>query len=178
MTIDNKEIWIKTGYEIFALTGQIGLKIEPLAKKVGISKSSFYHHFADIELFIDFLLKYHIEQSYIIAGKEKNAKNIDPELINVLVAHRTDLLFNRQLRIHENVQLFAKTLLQSNKIIGNSFKTVWVKDLNSSLTQKQIDGVFELALENFFLQINEDNLNYKWLSAYFASLKRITNNFI
>ncbi len=35
--IDNKEIWIKTGYDIFAISGQSGLKIDPLAKKVGIS---------------------------------------------------------------------------------------------------------------------------------------------
>ncbi len=48
---ENKDIWIKTGYEIFALSGENGLKIEVLAKKVGISKSSFYHHFADLEIF-------------------------------------------------------------------------------------------------------------------------------
>nr|WP_245550167.1 TetR/AcrR family transcriptional regulator [Haliscomenobacter hydrossis] len=27
------------------------MKIEVLAKKVGISKSSFYHHFVDLEIF-------------------------------------------------------------------------------------------------------------------------------
>jgi AcrR family transcriptional regulator len=67
---DSKEIWIKTGYEIFALSGQSGLKVEPLAKKVGKNKSSFYHYFADLDLFIDELLNFHIEQSYIISKKE------------------------------------------------------------------------------------------------------------
>lgn len=178
MTTDNQEIWIKTGYEIFALKGQIGLRIEPLAKKVGKSKSSFYHHFADLDLFIDFLLKYHIEQSYIIAEKERDAKNIDPELINILVEHRTDLLFNRQLRINRNIKSFEETLCESNKVIGDAFKTTWIKDLNSKLTQKQIEGVFLLAIENFYLQINADNLNYNWLSEYFANLKKVTSNFI
>lgn len=175
---DSKEIWIKTGYDIFALSGQSGLKVEPLAKKAGISKSSFYHHFADLDLFIDFLLKHHVKQSYIMAGKEKNAETIDPELINILVEHKTDLLFNRQLRINQNVKLFAKTLLQSDKIVGDALIMIWIKDLNLRLTQKQTGGVFELALENFFLQINADNLNYNWLSGYFSNLKRITNNFI
>lgn len=178
MTTDNKEIWIKTGYEIFAIKGQVGLKIEPLAKKVGKSKSSFYHYFADIELFIETLLKHHIEQSYIIAKKEQNADNIDPELINVLVEHRTDLLFNRQLRINQNIKLFSDTVSLSNKIVGDAFVKVWVKDLSLQLTQKQIEAIFILALENFFLQINADNLNYKWLSEYFANLKIITMNFI
>ncbi|TAE50722.1 MAG: TetR/AcrR family transcriptional regulator, partial [Bacteroidetes bacterium] len=31
---DNTDIWIKTGYDIFAQTGAGGLKIEALAKKV------------------------------------------------------------------------------------------------------------------------------------------------
>jgi len=50
---ESLEIWIKAGYETFALTGLSSLKIEPLAKKVGKNKSSFYHYFADIELFVD-----------------------------------------------------------------------------------------------------------------------------
>jgi AcrR family transcriptional regulator len=178
MTTDNKEIWIKTGYEIFALSGKEGLKIEPLAKKVGKSKSSFYHFFADLELYIDDLLKYHIEQSYVMAAKEQQAKNIDPELITALIEHRVDLLFNRQLRINQNIKSFSDTLAQSNKIVGNAFVEVWVKDLNLQLTQKQIEGIFTLALENFFLQINADNLNYKWLSGYFANLRKIASNFV
>lgn len=177
MNTDNKEIWIKIGYEIFAINGQSRLKIEPLAKSVGKSKSSFYHHFADLELYMDFLLNYHIQQSKIIAKKEQNAQNIDPELINILVEHKTDLLFNRQLRISQNIPSFAVALEQSNKIIGNAFVNTWVKDSNLQLTAKQIDGIFSLALENFFLQINIETLNYNWLSNYFKNLKTIANNF-
>lgn len=177
MTKDNKEIWIKKGYEIFSISGQSGLKIEPLAKTVGKSKSCFYHFFADLELFTDYLLKHHIEQSNIIAIKERQAKNIDPELINVLIEHKTDLLFNRQLRINQDTKSFSLTLKQSNKIVGDAFVNVWVKDLGLQLTQKQIEGIFTLALENFFLQINVETLNYEWLSAYFRNLKRIASNF-
>jgi AcrR family transcriptional regulator len=178
MAADNKEIWITTGYEIFALTGQAGLKVEPLAKSVGISKSSFYHHFADIEFFIEQLMKYHLERSYIMAEKEQNAQNIDPELINILVEHKTDLLFNRQLRINKNIKLFAETLLQSNKIVGEAFIMLWVKDLNLRLSKQQTEALFTLALENFFLQINAGNLTRTWLSGYFTDLKRIAGNFV
>lgn len=177
MTTNNKQIWIQTGYKFFSISGQNGLKIEPLAREVGKSKSSFYHHFADLDLFIDDLLKYHIEQSYIIATKEHKANNINPELINILVEHQTDLLFNRQLRINQNIQSFSDTLHQSNKIVGDAFVNLWIKDLNLKLTQKQIEGIFTLALENFFLRINKDNLNHEWLSSYFDELKRITTNF-
>lgn len=177
MTKDTKDIWIKKGYEIFAISGQTGLKIEPLARAVGKSKSSFYHHFADLESFIDLILKYHLEQSLVIAKKEQQANHIDPELIGILVEHKTDLLFNRQLRINQNIKSFSDTLVQSNKIVGDAFVKVWVKDLSLQLTQKQLEGIFTLALENFFLQINADNLTNTWLSAYFASLKKITSCF-
>ncbi len=106
----NNEIWIKEGYKIFSLFGENGLKIETLAKKVGISKSSFYHHFADLEIFIDFLMIYHLEQSAVIAKKEKQTKTVDPELINILVEHKTDLLFNRQLRFNQQNKLYFEVL--------------------------------------------------------------------
>lgn len=178
MTNNNHEIWIDKGYEIFALYGQAGLKIEPLATLVGKSKSSFYHHFVDLDIFMDYLLKHHIERSYTIAQKEQQAKTIEPELINVLVEHKTDLLFNRQLRIHQNIKLFADTLTQSNRIVGDAFVNVWMKDLGLQLSQKQIEGIFSLALENFFLQINNETINYKWLSNYFKNLKKIASSLV
>jgi AcrR family transcriptional regulator len=175
---DNKDIWIKTGYDSFAKLGLNGLKIETLSKKVGISKSSFYHHFTDVEIFTEHLLKHHIQQSVIIGEKELHAKTIDPELITILADHKTDLLFNRQLRINRNIQLFDETLTQANKAVGNGFVMLWVKDLHLQMSQKQLEAFFELAIENFYLQINADNLNKQWLSGYFTNLKRIARNFV
>jgi AcrR family transcriptional regulator len=174
---ESKEIWIKIGYESFAQSGQNGLKIEPLAKKVGKNKSSFYHYFADLELYLDELLKHHINQSKIIAEKEKKSKNISPELIDILVEHKTDILFNRQLRINRNHKKLLYTLEKSNEIIGNNFVMLWVRDLNLKLSVRQLESIFELALENFYLQINDDNLNHQWLSNYFNNLKNIVKNF-
>lgn len=175
--IDRKEIWITTGYEIFALAGKNDLKIDTLSRKVGVSKSSFYHHFADIEIFIDYLLKHHIKQSHIIAEKEQNAKNIEPELISILVAHKIDLLFNKQLRINREIKDYTDILTLSTQIIGNPLVMLWIKELKLSMTQKQLEGIFELALDNFYLQITNNNLNENWLTQYFEKLKRIIISF-
>ncbi|MCU0437467.1 MAG: TetR/AcrR family transcriptional regulator [Raineya sp.] len=174
---ENREIWIKTGYEIFALQGETGLKIETLAKKVGISKSSFYHHFADLEVFMEFLLKFHLHQSQILAEKERKVKCIDPELILILVEHKTDLLFNRQLRFHQDNKAYQKVLVESNRVIGLEFIHIWMKDAQLTLTQKQLEGLYELALEKFFLQINAENLHYDWLSEFFKHLNQVAKNF-
>lgn len=178
MNAKNTEAWIKVGYDIFAHEGKSGLKVERIAKAVGKSKSSFYHHFADVDLFIDELLRTHLEQSRVIAEKERQAQSVDPDLVHVMLEHRTDLLFNRQLRIHQHVKLFADTLAASNHLVGAAFVEVWVKDLNLQLSAKQIEGIFSLAVENFYLQINPENLTYDWLSAYFKNLKSIAQNFV
>jgi len=49
-------IWLEAGYAAFSLHGPNGIKVESLAKEIGKSKSSFYHHFADREIFIEELL--------------------------------------------------------------------------------------------------------------------------
>lgn len=38
-------------------------------------------------------------------------------------------------------------------------------------------SIYELALENFFLQVTPENLTEAWLGAYFANLKRIAQQF-
>lgn len=174
---NTKSTWITTGYEMLALQGENALKIETLAKKIGISKSSFYHHFADMQLFVEELLNLHLEQSKVIAEKEKSAKTIQPELIEILVAHKIDLLFNRQLRFNQQKNEFRETLEKSNQIIGNEFVRIWATDLQLNLSVKQLESIFELALENFFLQINPENMTFEWISDYFENLKRIAKNF-
>jgi len=172
-----KEDWIKTGYKILALEGYNALKVERIAKKVGISKSSFYHHFADLEHYLEQLLGYHIQQVVVLAEKEQQARNITPELVHILLEHKLDLLFNRELRVHRSNVLFADVLLKSGVLVGNSFVNLWVRELNLKLSPAQLEAIFELALENFFLQINAERLTQAWLEAYFENLKRIAGNF-
>lgn len=174
---ENQEIWIVSGYETFALYGESGLKVEGLAKKVGISKSSFYHHFSDLEIFIDLLMETHLENARTIARKESLATRINPDLINLLVDHKMDILFNRQLRFNHQKPNYQSVLKKSNEIMGDNFIKLWTLDLKLNLSQKQIESLFELALENFYLQINHENLNFHWLEKYFENLKRIACNF-
>lgn len=175
--INANEVWIKVGYELFALYGVNGIVVEKIAQKVGISKSSFYHHFVDTNLFLEKLLDHHISQSYVIAHKEKAAKRIDPDLIEILVEHKTDLLFNRQLRVNKSNKICADILLKSSYIVGNSFIDLWVKDLGLKLNRVQLESLFELSLDNFYLQIGIENLNKEWLSSYFKNLTRIISHF-
>lgn len=53
LTRDN---WITGAFELLA-TGGIGdVRVEPLARRLGVTKGSFYHHFADRQALLDALL--------------------------------------------------------------------------------------------------------------------------
>lgn len=172
-----KDIWIQKGYETFALQGMPGLKIESLSQLAGVSKSSFYHHFADLDIFVDKLLLFHLDRAVVIAEKERGARSINPELIRILVDHKIDLLFSRQLRVNQHLPAFKEALVKSNAIIGNDFVALWAREHKLNLSKKQLETLFQLALENFYLQINVENINHDWLAGYFLRLQEMAKGF-
>jgi len=176
--IKSKEIWIRKGYETSALNGFESLKIEQLAKNVGISKSSFYHHFADLECFSENLIEHHYNQCSILSQKEKECESLFPDLINILLEHKVDLLFHRQLRINRNDMVIESALAKSNQILGNYAVMLWAKEINLKLNTKQRIGLFEIATDDFYMRINKNNLNYAFLSNYFENLSQITKQFV
>jgi len=171
-----QKIWIESGYRSFALEGPNGLKIERIAKEVGKNKSSFYHLFADINIFTSILLDYHLEQSKIVTKKESNCVQLQ-ELIDVLIEHKIDLLFNRQLRIHRENNEFRECFLKVNNLTIPAIIPIWsnIIDLNDNSYLTKL--VLQLSLENFFLQITHENLDPIWLHKYFNNLKELVNQF-
>jgi AcrR family transcriptional regulator len=165
-----KQVWLERGYDAFAIAGKGALKIETLAQQVGISKSSFYHHFADLDVFMEQLLALHLERASALATKERNAQSIDPELIDILVAHKTDLLFSRQLKVHRDEPGYQLVLQQTQQLIGSDFVKLWARELQWKGPMPQLEVLFSLALENFYLQISAETLEPQWLRDYFSQL--------
>ena len=50
--------WLSKALELFAKTGEGGLRVEELARSLGVSKSGFYFHFNSREDFLQQLLDY------------------------------------------------------------------------------------------------------------------------
>lgn len=177
MKIDSKEPWILCGYDTFAKEGPKGLKIEVIARAVNKNKSSFYHHFADLEIFIDILLNYHIERAKIISDQETFCKKVVPDLLNVLLDFKTDLLFNRQLRINRTNNQFKNCFEKSSKIVGESILDIWAEMLELTDNSNLARIVLNLSIENFYLQITEETLTYEWLENYMKELKIMAKEF-
>ena len=67
--------WLDQGLKVLASKGFTALKAEPLAKAMGVSRGSFYWHFADVAAFHAELLKHwrEIAAEQIITGVEASA---------------------------------------------------------------------------------------------------------
>ena len=168
--------WIEIGYRFFAYEGPYGLKIERLAKEVGKNKSSFYHLFSDLEVYTERLLTFHLHQAKIIAEKESNSEN-EKELIDVILEHKIDLLFNRQLRIHRENKEFENCFNQINQISIPAMLPLWKKIIGLAEHNSLAQIVLTLSLENFYLQITDETLNGPWLTAYFAGIREMILHF-
>jgi len=72
--------WLDQGLKVLAQRGFTALKAEPLAKLMGVSRGSFYWHFADIGAFHAAILKHWREVSaeQIIAALEAPAQTDNP----------------------------------------------------------------------------------------------------
>ena len=168
--------WITVGYREFALNGPKSIKIEQLAQKVQKSKSSFYHYFNDKEIFTQKLLAYHLEQAKVMVDKEAKCQT-QVELIDVLVFHKIDLLFNRQLRVYRDNPTFKACFEQVSTLAIPAIMSIWSKiiDLDNQFYLAAL--VYRLGIENFYLQITEANLNHTWLNNYFAEFKQLVRAF-
>ena len=171
-----KQPWIDIGYQSFAYEGPHGLKVERLASGVEKNKSSFYHYFADLEVFMNHLLRYHLKQAEVIAVKESACQDFD-DFIEVLVAHKIDLLFNRQLRIHRENPDFEASFCKTNEITGQALAQVWPRLIGLDQHNRLANMLFQHSVENFYLQITDETLNYAWLRQYFDELLLLVQEF-
>ena len=72
--------WLDQGLRTLAESGFTALKAEPLAKAMGVSRGSFYWHFADIGAYRAAVLKHwrEVAAEQVIANLEASAKHDDP----------------------------------------------------------------------------------------------------
>lgn len=117
---DPKKRWIECGYRQFALYGPDNLSIKQISKELDVARTSFYHHFGDIHLFIDDLLAYHwriVEYFNTLAAQ--HCRQLIPDIYLALEKFPVELQFNLQLFHHRHNPafnyFFAKSYYASAK---------------------------------------------------------------
>ena len=95
--------WLDQGLKTLAANGFSALKAEPLAKAMGVSRGSFYWHFADVGAFRTAILKHwrEVAAERVIADLETAAAQENPLL---LLLRRT---FSSRLALEKAVRSWA-----------------------------------------------------------------------
>lgn len=173
---ESKLVWIVIGYQVFAEAGPFSIKVESLAKRVSKSKSSFYHHFSDLEIFFEALIKYHKERSTEIEAKMRSCQNVNPDFINVLIELQEDILFHRQLRVHRNHKQFKGIVEELHHPIEQSFLPIWAKAIGLESNIMVAEAFLKITVDNFYLRISKENLNKEWLLALMDEYKMMVQS--
>ena len=167
---DSKEIWIQKGYQIFSDEGPDGNRISRLAKILGRNKSAFYHYFATVEIFTAELLDLHLRNASVMAKKMKVTETLN-DLIDILIQHKVDLLFNRQLRVNRQKAEFEVCFSKTNQFVGDSIMPLWSNIIGLEGNSYLSRMVLQLSIENFMLKTTSQTLNRIWLEEYFVNLQ-------
>jgi AcrR family transcriptional regulator len=171
MITDNNRIWIVTGYRAFAQDGPNGLRIETIARVIGKSKSSFYHHFADLGIFTDLLLDHHLQRATEIAHRMRQCSRLEPDMLDLLVDVKEDILFQRQLRINRQVPAYGRCIAQAHGPIEEALLELWTQALGLEGRSQLAGAMLKLVVDNFYLRITTDSFDQAWLRGYLDEIR-------
>ncbi|WP_029584685.1 TetR/AcrR family transcriptional regulator [Bradyrhizobium sp. URHD0069] len=108
--------WLHQGLKTLAESGFTALKAEPLAKAMGVSRGSFYWHFADIGAFHAAILEHwrEVAAEQIIANLEAASDHGNPLLPLLLrQAFGSNLALEKAVRIWATLDPLARAAVQA-----------------------------------------------------------------
>jgi AcrR family transcriptional regulator len=107
--------WLDQGLKTLAGQGFTALKAEPLAKAMGVSRGSFYWHFADIGAFHAAILAHwrDVAAEQIIANVEAGAKDDNPLALLLRRVFGERLTLERAVRTWASVDATARAAVQA-----------------------------------------------------------------
>lgn len=165
--------WVEKGYEMVSDSGFSGLSVELIARNVGKNKSSFYHHFGDLEVFKTALLSHHVDRTKHFAAELEECESIRPGMIHVFLRYKTDFLFHKQLRIERGDSECEKCCEEVHKLFESAIEETWAVYLQLE-NQKLLARTFlRLVSENSLLQITKENYLFDWLDDYLSDVSEM-----
>src|SRR3979409_1170100 len=107
--------WLDRGLKTLARSGFTALKAEPLAKAMGVSRGSFYWHFADVAAFHAAILKHwrDVAAEQVIAGLEASAGEVAPLSLLLRRAYGSKQALEKAVRSWATVDAKARAAVQA-----------------------------------------------------------------
>lgn len=92
-------------------------------------------------------------------------------MLDVVLDLKTDLLFNRQLRIYRNNPEFRKCFERANGIVEEGFMGIWAEAFGLQDRPRSAHNLMKMTIDNFYLRITEENISRDWLLSFLYELQ-------
>jgi AcrR family transcriptional regulator len=164
----NKQLWIEKGYEHFAFNGPFKFSVNQLSKDSGLSRASFYHHFGEIELFIDELLNVHWSICQAFDQKcAETCQSLVPDIYKLLAEYPIALRFNLQLFRHRHIPKFNIIFIKTFESSSNTFAlNLFAEHFSLVLNHSELSSLWLTLCESWYSRLNPDQLSEKELVAH------------
>ena len=159
----SSEKWIEAGYEIFVSEGLDGIRVERMARMLGLNKSGFYHHFVDLDNFSRQLIRFHFEAFDDFVNDVGDCLNIDPEYINVLIKHKITIMGQIHLVRNKDNPLLDGTHKELDDKIDHAVQRIWANHIQMPANQQLALEYHRLIRDVFYSRMNLKNFNYEYL---------------
>lgn len=164
-------IWIETGYELFAAEGLEGIQVERLARVTTLNKSGYYHYFGDRESFLEHLMKYHLIQAHAIANDLRLIKNFDPDFIEILLKHSLQVIAHMQLVRNRHDKLLNEVFKQANGFVDLALLPSWAEFIGTPNNHEFALKYFEQVRDMFYSRITFKTMNHDFLKSLIYEAK-------
>jgi len=95
----SEEIWLDAAYEVLTESGIEAVKIMPLAKRLGLTRTGFYWHFRDRDALLEAMIRRWEDKNTgnLIARTKAYAESIGEAMFNLFDCWLDDTLFDARL---------------------------------------------------------------------------------
>lgn len=175
-----KEQWLEQGYVDFAKQGPENLSISQIGKEVGASRSSFYHHFGDMDLFVDELLARHWRLCQVFNREGKaHCQNLMPDLYQLLARFDLPLQFSRQLFHHRHIPRCNYVFLRTYESSAKAFiLELFRAHMDLHLPQNDLYHLFLTLGEAWYSRLDPNDLSAETLGHHAADILQDLANFM
>lgn len=175
-----RQLWIEKGYEQFALYGPKNLSVNKLSKMTGSSRASFYHHFGDIDVFVDELLTKHWQLTEILnsSGGEK-CKRLFPDLYILLAQNPLPVQFSLQLLYNRSNPEFNFVFIKSFEEFAKSFALdLFRKHFNLLQSEKDVYFLWLTLGEAWYSRLDPNDLSSETLQKHAVEILQTLSEFV
>ena len=163
MSASRIETWIEQGYKLLGAEGFDGIKVERLARLLNLNKSGFYHYFGDRQSYLEALVQYHIGLARSIAVEISGLRNIDPDLLYLIVKHKLFFLVESQLLVKGRHALNCRNIDEAGDIINKELLALWGNTQGVPGDMSVAYGYLNIIRHFIYARIDAKNISYDFL---------------